>query len=142
MSSFKNFAPLLSSLQDQADGKGTIAGSALEDFLSIAGYETPGSGGGGGGDYSTAKVTITNESSADFVLAIPNIAEDTLYPSISSGLMAGNDETIVLYKGSVKGTFYSFEGAIAVTCTGDVSGDEFGIVVAGDGTISITDGGV
>lgn len=50
MSSFKNFAPMLSSLQDQADGKGTIAGSPLEDFLSIAGYETPdGRGGGGGG---------------------------------------------------------------------------------------------
>ena len=30
---------MLSSLQDQADGKGTIAGSSLEDFLSIAGYE-------------------------------------------------------------------------------------------------------
>lgn len=49
MSSFKNFAPLLSSLQDQADGKGTIAGSPLEDFLSIAGYGDGGGGGGTGG---------------------------------------------------------------------------------------------
>ena len=42
MSSFKNFASMLSDLQQQADGRGTIAGSPIEDFLSIAGYETPG----------------------------------------------------------------------------------------------------
>lgn len=58
MSSFKNFAPLLSSLQDQADGKGTIAGSPLEEFLSIAGYEEPGGGGGGGG-VTFPTVTLT-----------------------------------------------------------------------------------
>ena len=49
MSSFKNFASMLSGLQQQADGRGTIAGSPIEDFLSIAGYGDGGGGGGGGG---------------------------------------------------------------------------------------------
>ena len=62
MSSFKNFAPMLSSLQDQADGKGTIAGSALEDFLSIAGYETPGGSGGGGDAAIIIPLTDTGTS--------------------------------------------------------------------------------
>ena len=74
MSSFKNFAPMLSSLQDQADGKGTIAGSPLDDFLSIAGYETPG-GGGGSSEFSTAEVTVTYTGNDVLTLYIPVYAE-------------------------------------------------------------------
>lgn len=61
MSSFKNFSSMLNDLQRQADGRGTLDGSAIEDFLSIAGYEQEGGGGGGGGDYKTVKVSLTVE---------------------------------------------------------------------------------
>lgn len=53
MSSFKNFASMLDGLQKQAEGTRTIAGSSIEDFLSIAGYEDYEGGGGGGFDIPT-----------------------------------------------------------------------------------------
>lgn len=72
MSSFKNFAPMLTSLQAQADGTGTLDGSAIEDFLSIAGYEPEG---GGGGDFSKARVTVVPDN-GEVEVQLYNVAHD------------------------------------------------------------------
>ncbi len=132
MSSFKNFAPLLTSLQAQADGTGTIAGSPLEDFLSIAGYETP--GGGGGGDFSAATVEITNSTGSKIDVAIP-VCDEEAGTLVRLTLAASYSGTLVipLYKGMAD----LWIDSASVTLTGDI--EEIGgeIVVTGDGTITI-----
>ena len=162
MSSFKNFAPMLSSLQDQADGKGTIAGSPLEDFLSIAGYETP--GGGGGGGFTVWHVTVNSvakeygeisaEYSADFddtpykMLTLPYI-NGVAYYSYTVGMGDGVtdfdfgflalDESgaavIFVGSGSNSGLTYSVTGSITV----EEDGDNWIFRITGDGTITITE---
>ena len=139
MSSFKNFAPLLSSLQDQADGKGTIAGSALEDFLSIAGYETPGGGGGGGdSDFSTAEVTLTSECHSDVALSIP-ICDDEYGVSVRTTVIYQFSDTLIvpLYKG--KADVWIDENDALPVVTGDITGSEGYYTVTGNGTITLTE---
>lgn len=63
MSSFKKADGIIDSIQKQATGLRTLDGSAIEDFLSIAGYEDPQGGGGDSGVLSEifpvcAKVTF------------------------------------------------------------------------------------
>lgn len=62
MSSFKKADGIIDSIQKQATGLRTLDGSAIEDFLSIAGYEDPqgGGGGGGGGDIGTKWRVVIN----------------------------------------------------------------------------------
>lgn len=103
MSSFKNFSSMLNDLQQQADGRGTLDGSAIEDFLSIAGYEEPagGGGGGGGGDFSTAEVTIIGyEDVVGFTTPrMPILTDDgIILETIQREATA--TYTIALYKGS------------------------------------------
>ena len=136
---------MLSSLQEQADGKGTIAGSAIEDFLSIAGYETPGGGGGGGdGDFSTAEVTFINNSTAAGIQVICATAYDGEEGSASStGLYAevGDSDTqnVILYKGLAIG-FATYEGIIDFSVTGDIELEGFDhFKITGSGTITATD---
>lgn len=136
MSSFKNFAPLLSSLQDQADGKGTIAGSPLEDFLSIAGYETPG-GGGGDSDYSGANITITFEGEwcpLQFACATDN---GSIPGGAPDSFVSGDTATIMLYKG--KAIAFLSSGTVTST-TGDIEydADNDWYLVTGDCSIAVT----
>lgn len=136
MSSFKNFAPMLSSLQDQADGKGTIAGSALEDFLSIAGYETPGGGGGGESDLSTAELTITFEGEwcpLQFACAGDNASWPGGPPS---PFTSGSTAKVILYKGKA----VTFLGTGTATTTGDIEYDaiEEAYIITGDCTMTVT----
>lgn len=56
MSSFKKADGIIDSIQKQATGLRTLDGSAIEDFLSIAGYEDP--QGGGGGDLTVTVQTL------------------------------------------------------------------------------------
>lgn len=56
MSSFKKADGIIDSIQKQATGLRTLDGSAIEDFLSIAGYEKTAGGGGGGGEALIVKM--------------------------------------------------------------------------------------
>lgn len=154
MSSFKNFAPMLSSLQDQADGKGTIAGSPLEDFLSIAGYEDP-AGGGGGGDFKTAVVTLTTEKlycTCDFYgydndnnsIALGILDDTTQYLNYkqwdADALTDGVTANITIFSEAVWFyPYYDLDNPEGLTLTGDASWDaEKGMVkVTGDCTIHV-----
>lgn len=141
MSSFKNFSSMLNDLQQQADGRGTLDGSAIEDFLSIAGYEQEGGGGGGGGggDFSTATVTITNDSESPVTITnFPCISLDENFDS-SAFIGAGTTNTYeaVLYKGSSENAQYADEGTVAVT--GDIVYDDGYFTITGAGTITITE---
>ena len=109
MSSFKNFASMLNDLQQQADGRGTLDGSAIEDFLSIAGYEDPNGGGGGDSDFTIARVTIA-DSTTGYVTedySMPVVIDDELYGPAAVYTMfplARDEESVVevpLYKGKL-----------------------------------------
>ena len=150
MSSFKNFAPMLTSLQAQADGTGTLDGSAIEDFLSIAGYETPGGGGGGSSDLTIANVTITCESgftSAD--LFVVYVYEDLLNSEFILTQEGDYDLGIVLYKGFTSAALTDGNGdpydKTKVSVTGDVviaeEGGDWWFDITGDGTITLSAGG-
>lgn len=136
MSSFKNFAPTLRSLQAQADGTGTIAGSPLEDFLSIAGYETPGGGGGGSSDFSTAQVTIIGDEGVTgfYTPFMPMLTPDGLN---CVGVYQEESEatySVLLYKGSVS---FSVGYSISVVSTsGAIELDDYAIVT-GDCSITV-----
>lgn len=58
MSSFKKADGIIDGIQKQATGLRTLDGSAIEDFLSIAGYEKS-AGGGGGGMYDAYDFVIS-----------------------------------------------------------------------------------
>ena len=146
MSSFKNFAPMLTSLQAQADGTGTLDGSAIEDFLSIAGYETPG-GGGGSGDLSTASVTIDASACIPdngYSLFGANIYDDGeyIYSEGEAVVFGGATATMlfILYKGECLVYPVDQESYTISSVQGSITLDEDGFAhVAGDGTITIAD---
>ena len=140
MSSFKNFAPTLTSLQAQADGTGTIAGSPLEDFLSIAGYETPGGGGGGSSDFSTATFTIIGGSTnATVPMCVDLTGQGAPFDYALQSIAMTCEEgtyTIALYKGAALVEITS-EGEI--TLNGDIQ--EVGApiyAITGDCTITVS----
>ena len=58
MSSFKKADGIIDSIQKQATGLRTLDGSAIEDFLSIAGYEKSAGGGGGFAHYTDTGGTL------------------------------------------------------------------------------------
>lgn len=136
MSSFKNFAPLLTSLQAQADGTGTIEGSPLEDFLSIAGYETPG-GGGGGGDLSIANLTLINNRSENVSCTICQCDEEygtTIYGGIEAN---GTAELLVpLYKGKADIIFSNT--SLTFILDGDITGESGYYTATGDCSITVS----
>lgn len=129
---------MLTSLQAQADGTGTIAGSAIEDFLSIAGYETPGGGGGGGSsDFSTALVTITFEGEFCPLQGCYATSDDFADSYPSATFQSGDTAAIILYKGKCV-TFVNM-GTVTDT-TGDIEYDSDlnAYIISGDGSIAIT----
>lgn len=132
MSSFKNFASMLNDLQTQADGTGTIEGSPIEDFLSIAGYETPGGGGGGDSDYSTAEVTLVKGDN-DIEVIIPCVSPFGDYAAGTVHLASDETATAILYKGAAE--VWSADANV-VAVTGDATLDDGIATIAGDCTIT------
>lgn len=151
MSSFKNFSSMLNDLQRQADGRGTLDGSAIEDFLSIAGYEQEGGGGGGGSsDFSTATVTFNltlpeGKTLGEWGGLVGFEFEDGIEYEVSVTTSA-TTQPIVLYKGEgYISNFYAettdfdnliFAGDPTLSDTITWDGDKF--TVTGDGTVTAT----
>ena len=122
MSSFKNFSSMLNDLQRQADGRGTLDGSAIEDFLSIAGYEDPNGGGGGGeSDYRIIPLTIINgETGEDMLITgIPCVDYVTLINESYQSVIIGNtvhvDNSIEIADGgSVTVNILTYKGSVVL----------------------------
>lgn len=70
MSSFKKADGIIDSIQKQATGLRTLDGSAIEDFLSIAGYEKSAGGGGGGVGYDAELYIYHGAGSGDYDVSI------------------------------------------------------------------------
>lgn len=146
MSSFKNFSSMLNDLQKQADGRGTLDGSAIEDFLSIAGYEEPAGGGGGGGDFEIVTITLINNS-ADKYLGVNRLVwvyNDALETE-SFNVEAGEtvEVQVVLYKGQAVMYPDPVDDTIDPIITGDITfnSDEWYFEITGAGSIALTGAG-
>lgn len=100
-----------------------------------------GSAGGGGGDFTTASVTITNNSTQTFTLSIPYLSEfdDRITSSLSSFQMDGSAFPVVLYKGKTDADPSS--GNVRISATGDITIVRGVITISGDGSITFSDKG-
>ena len=93
-------------------------------------------GGGGSSDFSTAEVTITNVTRTDVACAIPFV--DNVYEDAEVLTIIPMDEektyNVILYKGSA---YFEIDSE-NITVTGDLSTEDNGIIVTGNGTITIS----
>lgn len=104
------------------------------------GDETP-IGGGGSSDFTTAEVTITNNSESNIELALP-VVTDGIFAGLVANIRAfansSRSHIVVLYKGTTAG-FVITDNVPSAVCTGDISissiaGTHFNIT--GNGTIT------
>lgn len=116
------------------------ADGAVEKAVIIDGdgVETP--IGGGASDFTTAEVTITNNTGSNIEMALPQVVNDAHGNFLRGTIRAVGDSShsylIPLYKGSARGAFIT-ENLPSAVCTGDVSiGSNNGITITGNGTIT------
>lgn len=95
--------------------------------------------GGGSGDFSTATVTLTNNTSSDLFVFFPNTIDtetSIIMPYQRLLSSASNDYTIVLYKGMALLTMFD---DVSVSVSGDVEIMQgAGCIVTGNGTVTFT----
>lgn len=137
MSSFKKVDGMINSIQKQATGLRTLDGSAIEDFLSIAGYEDPAGGGGGGGDLSIANLTLINNRSEAVSCTICQCDEEygtTIYGGIEAN---GTAELLIpLYKGKADIIFSNT--SLTFVLDGDITGEAGYYTATGDCSITVS----
>lgn len=99
------------------------------------------SGGGGDSDFTTAQVTIKNNTTDAKTVLCPNILEDNGGLASGGVSLSANETktvTVVLYKGT--GYILPMGGQVA-GCQGDVTADNItGATVTGDGSFNIIGG--
>lgn len=142
MSSFKKADGIIDSIQKQATGLRTLDGSAIEDFLSIAGYEDPQGGGGGSSDFSTASVTVVNNTEGTVMLYIPFYFDGEDSGTNAEFGVNGGETSVasaIMYKGTSFASLYTDD---TVTASGDIEahseGENYYFMITGDGTITIS----
>ncbi len=95
--------------------------------------EGGGSGGGGSSDFSTATVTLINETMFGLTLAhIDNTS------GIEPEMGRSGEYEVVLYKGKAVGLFTSPSGNLSVTGNITYYGEDGELFITGDGTITIS----
>lgn len=96
---------------------------------------------GGGGDFTTAQVTITNNSTDSTMVVCPNIVEDNGGIALGRANLSVDETktvTIVLYKGT---GYILVTGGQVAGCQGDVTADGInGAIVTGDGSFNVIGG--
>lgn len=99
-----------------------------------------GGGGGGGGDFSTASVTITNDSNKSFMLTVPFINRGGIVSVLNSTDMDGTAIEAAIYGTGSLCLVIGDNLPTTIACTGDVSNLGNGaILIKGDGTITFND---
>ena len=120
---------------------GTIMITENGENIDVAQYEkaTVNVSGGGSSDFSTATVTLTNNTSSDLFVFFPNTIDTETsiimpYQRVLSS--ASNDYTIVLYKGTALLTMFD---DVSASVTGDIEIMQgAGCIVTGNGTVIFT----
>lgn len=101
------------------------------------GAETP-IGGGGNSDFTTAEVTITNNTESDIRIALPALGGhgDLMFGTIEiASQEISTPHLIALYKGKTVGGFIT-ENAPSAVCTGGVTITGARIIITGNGSIT------
>ena len=96
-----------------------------------------GSSSGGDCDFSTATVTLINNSTNNFILYGTIIFEGVMYNSIDSADIDGSEVEFVLYKGS--GFVHLSSANVDMSATGDVEVSGGDAIITGNGTITFAD---
>lgn len=91
-------------------------------------------GGGGSNDFSTAEVTVNNET-----MFAPMLAYIDNTNGVVSRMGASGVYDVVLYKGKANGTLLAPSASVSVTGNITFDDDTYEFVVTGDGTITITE---
>lgn len=119
--------------------------TTMEYFDNLLGEQlTDGGGGGGSSDFSTATVTIINQTELPVAFeTVQLIDDDEKYMSVSTNIFGGqtNEIEVVLYNGiCVDSTnINSNQVPITIAVTGDIEIVEAtALSITGDGTITIT----
>lgn len=111
----------------------------VSDILLMTAFSGNGSGGGGGSsDFSTAEVTIINNT-IDESVQIYNliiIEDGGLTSGTNVGIGETRTRTVVLYQDSPTNGYYEGENTVAVS--GAIEYDDGDFYVTGDGTITIS----
>lgn len=98
----------------------------------------PEGGGGGSSDFSTAQVTVVNNTEEAFVLYFPNIFDDQISTFLDSADIDGSPVDAVLYKDACRITYTSDDTLnISVTGNATISRKKV-VIVTGDCTITIS----
>ena len=123
--------------------------SIYDMLLANAMGESGGGGGGGSSDFSTAQVTVVNNSG--YTLDAHNLCYCIEEGEFGEGSPAaiyfnliienGNSETfkVPMYKGLALWDSPNFTSIGSVSVTGDISDEGWGFYISGDGTITITE---
>ena len=92
---------------------------------------------GGSSDFTTAEVTITNNTSGSVGINVPYAEDNTSVAYTIAGNLADTTLTVILYKGT--GQFeIDDDGAKIGNVTGDITTDgDYTAIIAGTGTITI-----
>jgi hypothetical protein len=111
----------------------------LSDMLFANAMMGEGGGGGSGGDFSTASVTISNDTESLVMVSLPAYDDNYNFAFGQRGLEGGEsvDFNTVLYKGKALVIIDSYD-LLSVEVTGDIEDDDGDIFVTGDGTITIS----
>ena len=92
-------------------------------------------GGGGSSDFSTAEVTITNNSENPALFFGSFIVDNSITHGFNVSENTTETLTVVLYKGvSVMGV----DDELNVVVTGDITYSDWDFTITGDGTITIS----
>lgn len=108
-----------------------VAGNIKKDvdILGVVGsYEA------GASDFSTAHVTLTNETM--FAIALAYIDNTN---GVVSQMGASGEYDVVLYKGKAEGTLLAPSASASVTGNITFDNDTYKFVITGDGTITISE---
>lgn len=103
---------------------------------------TKGIMGGGSSDFTTATVTIIDNTTASVAwrISLPIIDGDILYGYLG-GEWATGEKQVVLYKNYCEGDIfvtYGDAGSVKVESTGGVHNEDTFVSVTGDGTLTIS----
>lgn len=118
-----------------------ILPGSIKNLNTLLGEQLAEGGGGGGGssDFSTAEVTIVDNTERNILLPfIVDDEEQELHTILNLGISGSGSYTVPLYKGSLTGIIN--EGSGTVSVSGDITflpGEI--VIITGDCTITISE---
>jgi hypothetical protein len=111
--------------------------TSIKNLNTLLGEQLAEGGGGGSSDFSTAKITVTNNAEA--TLCAPYVVDVDGFQGVFIANSNSGEFDVALYKGhSQAGFVSSTPPTFNVAVTGEISYREGTFFITGDGTITIS----